>query len=79
MGQLEDLRASLVGLSDDDILAMVRETRANRRISKRKTTKKASSKRPKQSIEEMLLKMTDSERIAFLVKARERLAAGGKK
>lgn len=80
MGQLEDLRESLKDLSDDDILAMVRETRANRRISKQKATKKkASTKKPKLSIEEILMEMSDGERLEFLAKARERLAAGGKK
>lgn len=80
MGQLEDLRASLKDLSDDDILAMVRETRANRRISKQKTPKKkASTKKPKLSIEEVLMEMPDSERLEFLAKVKARLAEGGKK
>ena len=78
MGQLDDLKASLEGISDDDILKMVRETRKNRRVSKKKATvKKKAAKKTKQSIEEVMAKMSDEERTALLTKMAARI--GGKK
>lgn len=80
MGQLDDLKASLEGLDDDEILAMVRQTRANRRISKKKpSAKKKAPKKPKESIEQLMAKMSDEERTTLLGKMKERLAKGGKK
>ncbi len=77
MGQLDDLKKSLEGLSDDDILAMVRDTRKNRRVSKKKATvKKKTEKKAKESIEQIMAKMSDEERTALLSKMAERL--GGK-
>jgi U3 small nucleolar RNA-associated protein 14 len=79
VGQLEDLKASLVDLSDEDLLEMVRETRKNRRVSKKKATvKKKTQKKAKESIEQVMAKMSDEEREALLSKMKERLA-GGKK
>jgi U3 small nucleolar RNA-associated protein 14 len=79
MGQLEDLKASLVGLSDDDLLEMVRATRKNRRVSKKKATvKKKVQKKAKESIEQVMAKMSDEERELLLGKMAARLA-GGKK
>jgi uncharacterized protein YjgD (DUF1641 family) len=79
VGQLEDLKASLSDLDDDQILEMVRATRKNRRVSKKKVTaKKKTEKKAKLSIEQIMAKMTDEERDAFLSKAAARLA-GGKK
>ncbi len=77
MGQLDDLKASLAGLSDEDILEMVRKTRANRRISKKKAPKKKASK-PKETIDQLLTKMSDTDREALLGKIAARLE-GGKK
>jgi uncharacterized protein YjgD (DUF1641 family) len=79
MGQLEDLKASLAGLDDEQVLEMVRATRKNRRISKKKVTaKKKTEKKAKLSIEQIMAKMTDEERNDFLSKAAARLAGGSK-
>ncbi len=76
MGQLDDLKASLEGLDNDEILAMVRKSRANRRISKKKPgKKKAVAKKPKESIEQVLAKMPEEERIALLAQIAERLGS----
>ena len=74
MGQLDDLKKSLEGLDDEAVLEMVRQTRKNRRISKKKIkTAKKSSKKAKESIEQVLGKMSDEDRIALLAKMQERL------
>ncbi len=76
MGQLDDLKASLEGLDNDEILAMVRKSRANRRISKKKPgKKKAVAKKRKESIEQVLAKMPEEERIALLAQIAERLGS----
>jgi len=78
VGQLDDLKKSLEGMDDDEILEMVRKSRANRRISKKKPgKKKAAAKKPKESIEQVLAKMSDDERTTLLAKMAEKL--GGKK
>ncbi len=77
MGQLDDLRKSLEGLPADEILEMVRETRKNRRISKKKAPTKKKTAKPKESIEQVLAKMSDADRAALLTKMKARL--GGKK
>jgi hypothetical protein len=77
MGQLDDLKASLADLDDEQILEMVRKTRANRRISKKKAPSKKAPKKPKESIEQVMAKMTDDDRNALLAKMAARI--GGSK